>query len=90
MDRIEIRRSSQGVSKIVPWSPRVRPAGIKYKIDQFPKIHCCGMAYSEDEWKRLEFAFVQHSVHNGKRYYHDLEGRQCECGSTICVCVEDL
>lgn len=58
-----------------------------YQHGSFPKRCVCGALYqTEHDWRSLPFATVMPGTdEDGKRYYHDLELRNCRCGSTIAV-----
>ncbi len=56
-----------------------------YQPNQFPVKCACGKSYTKKEWYRLNHKGIQVNVVDGKRYYDDMELRDCICESTLSV-----
>lgn len=48
--------------------------------DNFPHRCSCGATYTEDQWKELAYAGIQHGV-GGEQ----IELRNCACGTTRAI-----
>ncbi len=61
----------------------------EYHTGQFPHRCGCGKIYLVDEWNDLEYLGITSGVVEGRRFFHDLEMRNCSCGSTLSVYLAD-
>lgn len=65
---------------------------IQYRQGSFPKTCGCGEVYTQDAWQQLPFGGIWpgSDMHTGRKYGPDLETRNCTCGSTVAVPIEEV
>jgi hypothetical protein len=78
-----IRAAGEGVTTIIMERT--------YRKGCFPKPCGCGLVYEKKQWRELDLVGMTEGTDStcGKRYGPDLELRNCVCGSTIAVPVEE-
>ena len=65
----------------------------KYKPGVFPhECACCGARHTEDVWRVLSFVGIYDHKRDGMPGFTqvDLEYRNCSCGSTMAVQIEEV
>lgn len=64
-----------------------KPHNRPYKEGSFPtRCTICDVVYTETEWKALRYLGVSPGEIDGKRFYDDLEFRDCKaCTTTLCI-----
>ena len=64
---------------------------ITYQKNTFPVVCGCGREHFPHSWYALVFVGIQEGIDRdtGRRFWSDLELRNCTCGSTLSAMVEE-
>lgn len=83
-----------GADSFSGWEPAPGrlPKRTVYAPGSFPVVCSCGRRHNASAWCVLFFVGIQSNADEatGRRYSADLELRNCICGSTISVKVEEV